>query len=177
MGLRVALSKLPEPLKRGLADAVLPKPLPEGEIVPEWHLQAHDRSWHRQGVYWSVMQFLPAELEDASIEAQLLDMQRHHARLRQLEARVFAVIPAEEVPLQRLAERLGLEFPLLTDRGASVSRRFQAAVQLPLRSVMIPTLYLVNPQRKVRASNRGLPSVEAMVRSIEALQQATRAGM
>jgi peroxiredoxin len=177
MALRAALSKLPEPSKRWLKDALLPQPLPEGEIVPEWHLQAHDRSWHRQGVYWSLMQFMPASPEDPRVEAQLLELQRHHARLEELKAKVFAVIPAEEDVLQRLAERLGLSFPLLTDRGASVSRRFHAAVQLPLYSVMVPTLYLVNPQRKIRASNRGYPSVEAMVRSIEALTQATRAGM
>jgi hypothetical protein len=42
---------------------------------------------------------------------------------------------------------------------------------------VIPTLYLVNPERKVRLANRGFPSVEAVVRSIEALQQATRAGV
>lgn len=177
MGLRAALSKLPESVKRPVKDALLPTPLPEGEVVPEWHLQAHDRSWHRQGVFWSVMQFLPACVEDPRVEAQLLELQRRYARLRELDARVFAVMPAEEAYLQELAQRHSLSYHLLTDRGASVSRRFQAAVQLPLRSVMIPTLYLVNPQRKIRASNRGFPSVEAMVRSIEALKQATRAGM
>ena len=177
MDLRAAISKLPESIKRPIKDAVLPRPIPEGEVVPEWHLQAHDRSWHRQGVYWSVMQFLPACTEDPRNDAQLLELQQHHARLEALKAKVFAVIPAEEDELVALADRLGLSYPLLTDRGASVSRRFQAAVQLPLRSVMIPTLYLVNPQRKIRASNRGYPSVEAIVRSIEALQQATRSGM
>ncbi len=177
MGLRAALSKLPDPVKRPLKDALLPTPLPEGEVVPEWHLQAHDRSWHRQGVFWSVMQFLPANTEDDRVVKQLLDLQKHSARLKELDARVFAVMPAEEDYLQELVQRYDLSFLLLTDRGASVSRRFQAAVQLPLRSVMIPTLYLVNPQRKIRASNRGFPSIEAMVRSIEALKQATRAGM
>ena len=177
MGLRAALRKLPAPIKRPLKDALLPRPIPEGQAVPEWHLQAHDRSWHRQGVYWSVMQFMPACTEDPRVEAQLLEMQRHCARLDELKARLFAIMPAEEAYLVELVERYGLSFPLLTDRGASVSRRFQAAIQLPLRSVMVPTLYLVNPQRKIRASNRGYPSIEAMVRSIEALTQATRAGM
>ncbi len=177
MGPRAVLSSLPEPVKRALKEALLPKPLPEGEAVPEWHLQAHDRGWHRQGVFWSVMQFMPACTEDPRVEKQLLDLERFAPRLRELDARVFAIMPAEEKALCQLAERFGLSFPLLTDRGASVSRRFQAAVQLPLRSVMVPTLYLVNPQRKIRASNRGFPSIEAMVRSIEALKQATRAGM
>jgi len=177
MGLRAALSKLPDPIKRPIKDALLPAPLAEGEVVPEWHLQAHDRSWHRQGVFWSVMQFMPANTEDERVEAQLLELQRHHARLKELDARVFVVMPAEEDYLQEIVQRHQLSYWLLTDRGASVSRRFQAAVQFPLYSVMLPTLYLVNPQRKIRASNRGFPSVEAMVRSIEALKQATRAGM
>jgi peroxiredoxin len=177
MGLRAALSKLPEPAKRPLKEALLPKPLPEGETVPEWHLQAHDRSWHRQGVFWSLMQFMPYDLEEPRVEAQLLELERHHDRLVELGARVFAVMPAEEPELQALQQRLGLSFWLLTDRGASVSRRFHAAVQLPLYSLMVPTLYLVNPKKTIRASNRGYPSIEAMVRSIEALKQATRAGM
>jgi hypothetical protein len=42
---------------------------------------------------------------------------------------------------------------------------------------MIPSLYLVNPERKLRLSNRGMPSIAAVVRSIQALQQATRQGM
>ncbi len=177
MGLRAALSKLPDPVKRPLKEALLPAPLPEGEVVPEWHLQAHDRSWHRQGVFWSIMQFMPDSDEDPRVEAQLLELQQHHARLQELDARVFVVMPAEEDRLQELQRRYDLSYWLLTDRGASVSRRFQAAVQFPLYSVMVPTLYLVNPRRKIRASNRGFPSIEAMVRSIEALGQATRAGM
>ncbi|MFH1469420.1 MAG: redoxin domain-containing protein [Pseudomonadota bacterium] len=177
MGPHAALSRLPEPLKRVVKERLYPRPLTEGTVVPEWHLQAHDREWHRQGVFWSVMQFLPACPEDPRVGAQLESLERHHARLKELKARVFAVLPAEEAALQGIAARHGLSFPLLTDRGLSVSRRFAAALQIPLHPVVIPTLYLVNPERRVRLANRGYPSVEAVVRSIEALQQATRAGM
>jgi hypothetical protein len=38
-------------------------------------------------------------------------------------------------------------------------------------------VYLINPDRVVRLANRGAPSVEAIIRSVEALQQATKAGM
>jgi peroxiredoxin len=177
MGPHATLSRLPEPLKRFLKDRVYPRPLAEGAEVPEWHLQAHDREWHRQGVFWSVMQFLPACPEDPRVGAQLLALERQLPRFQALKARVFAVFPAEEAELWSIAARHGLTFPLLTDRGLSVSRRFAAALQIPLRPVVIPTLYLVNPERRVRLANRGYPSVEAVVRSIEALQQATRAGM
>jgi peroxiredoxin len=177
MGPHTALSRLPEPLKRFVKERVYPRPLAEGVEVPEWHLQAHDREWHRQGVFWSVMQFMPACPQDARIGAQLEALERHLPRLKELKARVFAVFPSEEAELRAIAAHHGLTFPLLTDRGLPVSRRFAAALQLPLRPMVIPTLYLVNPERRVRLANRGYPSVEAVVRSIEALQQATRAGM
>jgi len=177
MGPHAALSRLPEPVKRILKERIYPRLLAEGEIVPEWHLQAHDREWHRQGVFWSVMQFLPACPGDPRIGAQLRALEQHAARLRELKARVFAILPAEEADLSAIAACHGLGFPLLTDRGASVSRRFAAAIQLPLHPVVIPTLYLVNPERRIRLANRGFPSIEAVVRSIEALQQATRDGL
>jgi alkyl hydroperoxide reductase subunit AhpC len=41
----------------------------------------------------------------------------------------------------------------------------------------VRTVYLVNPERKIRLANRGAPSVSAIVRSVEALQQAARGGM
>jgi len=49
-------------------------------------------------------------------------------------------------------------------------------VPFPMKRVL-RSVYLVNPERKIRLANRGAPSVEAIVRSIQALQQATRDGM
>ncbi|HND34963.1 MAG TPA: hypothetical protein PLA94_33400, partial [Myxococcota bacterium] len=71
----------------------------------------------------------------------------------------------------------GIDFPLLTDRGGSVARQFRACLQLPLRPVFLRTVYLVNPERKLRLGNRGTPSVEAILRSVVALQQVAKAGM
>jgi hypothetical protein len=42
---------------------------------------------------------------------------------------------------------------------------------------VLRTVYLVNPERKIRLANRGAPAVAAIVRSVEALQQATRGKM
>jgi hypothetical protein len=58
-----------------------------------------------------------------------------------------------------------------------VARQFRACIQLPLRPMYVRTVYLVNPERKIRLANRGAPSVSAIVRSVEALQQAARGGM
>jgi peroxiredoxin len=171
------LSHLPRPIKDAIKEHVQPRPLAEGEIIPEWHLQAADGTWHRQGLHWSVMAFLPPCPEHEALRTLLPDLQAHQARLLELGARVFVVIPAEAPELKAIAANLKVDLPLLTDRGASVSRMFRAAIQLPLRPMVIPTVYLVNPERRIRLANRGTPSMEAVVRSIEALKQATREGM
>lgn len=177
MGFGRLLTRLPEPLKDAIKERAWPRPLAEGEQVPEWHLQAHDRTWHRQGPQWSVMHFLPSDREDPRIGQALQDLETHRAALAALKVEVWAILTEEEEALQGMARAHNLGFPLLTDRGASVSRLFRAAIQLPLRPLVLPTLYLVNPQKKVRLANRGYPSVEAVVRSVTALQQAARGGM
>jgi len=177
MGIGRTLTRLPEPFKDLLKERIWPAPLREGEIVPEWHLQAQDRSWHRQGPHWSVLQFVPATPDDPRVGAALEDLQAHVAALKALKVETWVVMTEEEASLQAIARQHGLTFPLLTDRGASVSRLFKAALQLPLRPLVIPTLYVVNPQKKIRLSNRGFPSIEAVLRSVQALQQATKDGM
>lgn len=175
MGLRDLLRKLPAPVQDAIRDRVYPKLLPEGEAAPEWHLQSWDDSWHRHGRHWSILYFY-ADPADARDQAELRALQAHAADFARLNVKVFAIHPAEGPVQARLAEELGLQFPCLTDRGGPVARMFGASLQLPLRPLSLPALYLVNPERKVRLSNRGRPSVEAVVRSVEALQRATRAG-
>jgi alkyl hydroperoxide reductase subunit AhpC len=48
---------------------------------------------------------------------------------------------------------------------------------MPYGIKVIRSVYLVNPERKIRLANRGAPSVEAIIRTIQALQQVTKAGM
>lgn len=176
MPVRSTFRKLPAPVQDALRDRVYPTLLPEGETAPEWHLQSWDDSWHRHGKHWSVM-FFYASPDDASDRDELSALQAHLDDFKRLNTRVFAVNPAEGPVQAELAQQLGLEFPLLTDRGGPVARLFKSCLQLPLKPVYFSSLYLINPDRKVRLSNRGRPSVEAVVRSIEALQRATRAGM
>lgn len=61
---------------------------------------------------------------------------------------------------------------VLRDEGAAVARQF-GAVRLGVR----PSVFLVNPKRTIRLANAGFPSPAAIVRSIQALKAATRAGM
>lgn len=175
-GLRNAFRRLPDPLQRVVRDRVYPALLPEGETAPEWHLQSYDDSWHRQGKHWSVMVFYSQDggEEDAR---QLQEFQSHLKTFDSLKVKVFGINQAEGPSHRAFAEQLGVTFPLLTDRGGSVARQFRACIQLPLRVVNIRTVYLINPERKIRLGNRGAPSVEAIVRSVQALQQASKTGM
>ncbi len=174
---RKTLAGLPAPIKRQIQERVYPKLLPEGETAPEWHLQSYDDSWHRHGRHWSVLVFY---VEDGGKDdsEQLQDFQKHLADFDRLNVKVFGISSAEAESHKAFAESIGVKFPLLTDRGGSVARQFKACMQFPLTGPMvIRTVYLVNPERKIRLGNRGKPSVAAIVRSIEALQQATKTGM
>ena len=88
-----------------------------------------------------------------------------------MKAEVLAVNPAEAPSHKAFAEKFGFDFPILTDRGGSVARQFRAAVQLPWRTVIVRSVYLVNPEGKIRLANRGAPPAAALLRSIQALQQ------
>jgi peroxiredoxin len=175
MGLRDTLRKLPDPVRDTVKERVYPALLPEGETAPEWHLQSWDDSWHRHGRHWSVLFFFTDPADEAD-RGQLRALEANATRFAALNTKVFAVHRAEGPVMAELARELNLSFPLLTDRGGPVARMFSACLQLPLRPVSIAATYLVNPERKVRLSNRGRPSVEAVLRSIEALQRATKTG-
>jgi peroxiredoxin Q/BCP len=162
---------LPNPLKNAIKERAYPPLLPEGEVVPEWHLQSFDGKWYRHNkLSWAVMVFYPAD-DTPGCTRQLEELQAHLPQFQELGAQIFGLNPAEAESHQAFAEKLGLEFPLLTDRGGVVARQFRAAVQLPMKTIIIRTVYLVNPEGKIRLANRGAPPPEAIIRSIQALQQ------
>jgi thioredoxin-dependent peroxiredoxin len=171
------VSMLPEPVKEAVKARIWPKLLAESETVPEWQLEDQHGAWHRQGIHWTVMAFLPPIARRPEVKTLLADLEAHHERLAALGASVFAIMAAEKPELSKIAKEHGLSFPLLSDPDSSVARMFRAVLRIPLGRLTIPTLYLVNPDRKIRLANRGTPAVEAVVRSIEALQQTTRRGM
>lgn len=176
MALRDMFHRLPESAQQMIREQVCPKLLPEGETAPEWHLQSWDDSWHRQGKHWSVMIFYPQD-GGSDDRAQLQSVQKLMPTFERLKVKVFGINVAESESHRSFAQELGLSFPLLTDRGGSVARQFRACIQLPLKPVFIRTVYLVNPERKIRLGNRGNPSIEAILRSVEALQQASKTGI
>ncbi len=176
MGLRDLVKKVPIPLKQAVKDRLYPDLLPEGELAPEWHLQNWDGSWHRmRGDKWSILVFYPGD-DTPGCTTQLQDFDAHYEELQALGTEVYGVNPAEADSHKAFAEKLGLRFPLLTDRGAGVCRQFSATLPIPYGIKTIRTVYLVNPERKIRMANRGAPPVEAIIRSIQALK-ATKGGM
>jgi len=173
--LHTLTARLPAPLKQALKDALYPALLAEGETAPEWHLQSYDGSWHRQGRSWSILVFYPGD-DTPGCTRQLSDFEAHYDQLKALGCEVYAINPAEADSHRAFADKFGFRFPILCDRGGSVARQFRCTLPLPLGVKVIRTVYLVNPDRKIRLANRGSPSVEAIVRSVVALQQATRDG-
>ena len=173
--LHAIASKIPAPIKDAIKEHLYPPMLPEGETAPEWHLQAWDGSWHRMGSRWCILVFYPAD-DTPGCTAQLQEFQAHYDRLKELGCEVFGLNPAEAPSHEAFAKKAGITFPLLTDRGGAVARMFRATLPSIGKPHIIRTVYLVNPDRKIRLANRGTPAVEAIVRSIEALQQATREG-
>lgn len=165
--------RLPGSLQQALRDQLYPRLLAEGDVAPEWHLQSWDGSWHRQGKHWSVLIFYVQDGGEADLE-HLRAFQERLERFTALGVKLFGINVAEAESHSAFAEQAGLTFPLLTDRGGPVARQFRACIQLPLSPLYLRTVYLINPERKIRLGNRGMPSVEAILRSVEALQQATK---
>ena len=122
------------------------------------------------------MVFYPGD-DTPGCTAQLQDLQDNYDRFTALGARVYCFNLAEAASHQAFAQKYGFDFPILVDRGGVVARQFRAALQTPFKTYILRTVYLVNPERRVRLANRGAPPAAALIRSIEALQQATREGM
>lgn len=176
MSLRATLRKLPRPVADALRERLYPGLLAEGETAPEWHLQGWDDAWHRQGKHWSLLVFY-VDSADAADRAYLRELEAKTAAFAELGTKVFAVHPAEAPEHRDLAGAESLTFPILSDRGGSVARQFRALVQLPFGAWPTNAVILVNPARKIRLANRGRPSLEAILRSVVALQQVARSGM
>ena len=170
------LNRVPAPLRNAVSDKLLPDLLPEGDTAPEFQLQNWDGTWKRLGKHWTVLVFYPGD-DTPGCTLQLQDFQAHYAELDELGCQIYAINPAEAHSHQAFAQKFGFEFPVLTDRGGAVARRYQARLPIPYQTKIIRSVYLVNPARKIRLANRGAPSVEAIVRSIQALQQATKQKM
>ena len=137
-----------------------PNPLREGTQAPEWQLRDTDGNWHRNADGWRVLVFYRAA-------DQLQRWADAQARFAEQEVTILGVNLVAEVAA----------VPTAADTDAAVSLRFQSAVVVMGSPRMVPTVYLINPEGKIRLANRGTPSPDAVLRSVVALKQATRRGL
>lgn len=175
MGLRDLLNRVPTPVREAVKGTVYPKMLLEGALAPEWNLQDQSGQWHRMDPKrWTVLVFYPSD-DTPGCTLQLQAFQKHTDRFDELGVSVYGVNQADANSHAAFANKCDIGFPLLVDRGGSVCGQFKCSLPLPYGVRVIRSVYLINPDRKVCLAVRGAPSVAAVLRTVEALQQETEA--
>ena len=171
------LQLVPSGLRDAVRARVQPPMLREGETAPEWTLEGSDGRVHQSGPYWTLLAFYPGD-GTAACTAQLAELEAQRATLEGLGVTIYGINPSDGASHRAFAEKAGLGFPLLVDEDAAVARAWGAYADVPVLGPRVfRTVYLINPLRKIRLANRGAPSVAAIVRSVQALQHATRSKM
>ncbi len=77
----------------------------------------------------------------------------------------FGVNPASVADHRAYAAALGLPFPLLSDPGLVVARRWQAVT--PLEDQVLRTVYLVDRDGIIRFAARGMPGADITLEAFE----------
>ncbi len=132
--------------------------LREGEIAPETvGVAADGRALPIDG-RWSVM-FIFGRLNPT-----------HEAYLHALAAEAFPD-DCDVFGVCASAPRRSSPIPIVVDVDGTIAHQFGATSPLGVP----PTVFVINPKRRVRLANRGHPSPPAILRSIQALKLATRA--
>lgn len=75
---------------------------------------------------------------------------------------VYGVNPAAAASHARFASKLSLPFPLLTDAGGRICRRYRAGFWLLVRR----TVYLINAEGRIQAAWRGAPEVDTILAAL-----------
>ena len=170
MDLRSVLNRIPSPVKQAVKDVLYPELLEVGSPAPRWSLRAHDGTSHTlPDTGWSILVFYPAD-DTPGCTMQLADFQRHSETLKELGVSVFGVNPATADDHAAFANKCGLQFPLLVDAEASIAAAYRSALQLPIGTRVIRTVYLVDAGGRVRMAERGTPSVEALLAVVKPSQ-------
>ena len=93
--------------------------------------------------------------------------EEHRLELAELGCRVFGVNPADARSHASFAQEIGLGFPLLVDQDGRVAEAYQCRYTPPAGlggTRVLRSVYLINPAGTIRLSNRGAPSIAAVVR-------------
>lgn len=171
------LRRVPTPVRQAIKSRMYPLTLREGQNAPEFHLLGHDGSYHLLDEDWALLVFYPGD-DTPGCTSQLKELEELREDFAGHGCRVFGINPAGAESHARFAEKIGLGFPLLVDRDGATAAQYRATLPLKFGTPrVLRTVYLINPQRKIRLANRGAPSLAAILRSIQALKYASRTGM
>lgn len=162
-------------IREFLRERLTPERLPEGDTAPQWRLRDLKGAWHQQATHWSLLVFARGDDSEAE-QTQLTELQDQRPALSLLDCQVYAVFPSR-ASAERAVASLGLSYPALVDERGEMARTWACTLTPPAPARVVPTTYLVNPAQRIRLANRGRPSIAAIARTIQALQQATRDGM
>ena len=170
MDLRSVLNRIPGPLKQAVKNVLYPELLAVGSPAPRWSLRAHDGTSHAlPDAGWSILVFYPAD-DTPGCTMQLAEFQRHSETLKELGVSVFGMNPATADDHAAFANKCGLQFPLLVDGEASIATAYRSALQLPIGTRVIRTVYLVDDAGRVRMAERGAPSVDTLLAIVKPTQ-------
>lgn len=160
------IRRIPSPIKDAVKKAVYPELLEVGTTAPEWHLQNWDGSWHRMRQdQWVVMVFYPGD-DTPGCTTQLCDLRDVLPDFQALSANVVGINPADAQSHKQFAEKYGFPFPILIDEGNRTASAFRCILPTPSGPRIIRTVYVIDPDRRIRMAERGMPSTEALQRAI-----------
>lgn len=169
-------SKLPPSILQIVKGHLYPESIPEGEAAPQFHLEDQHGTTHVLEQEWTLIAFYPGD-DTPGCSAQLADVEAHREEFAKYGCKVIGINSADATSHAAFAKRLGLGFPLLVDTGNAVGLQYRAVTEVAGVVIPIRTIFLINPAHKIRLANRGSPSLKAILRSIHALQTASRTGM
>jgi peroxiredoxin Q/BCP len=169
-------SKLPPSILQIVKGHVYPESIPEGEAAPQFHLEDQHGTTHVLEQEWTLIAFYPGD-DTPGCSEQLADVEAHREEFAKYGCKVIGINSADASSHAAFAKRLGLGFPLLVDTGNAVGKQYRAVTEVAGVTIPIRTIFLINPAHKIRLANRGSPSLKAILRSIHALQTASRTGM
>jgi len=169
--------RIPHPIRQSLKRRLQPQILLEGNPAPAWELVGHDGKTYQHDKGWMLVVFYPADNTPGCTQ-QLTDLESHRQALDELGCVIYGCNPASLESHAQFAKEHDLKFPLLSDPDGLIAQAYKASYSIPmLGDRIIRTVYLVNPKGMIRLANRGTPSIPAIIRSIQALQQATKLGV
>jgi len=154
-----------------LRDFIRFSPIPVGEEVPPLSLTADEGTWIKirdfAGAMNVVLVFVH-HVDGDEIESYFAEINRNLARFDELDTNVFVISAQRPEQLRKNRHQLGLDFFFVYDPFALSARSWGAAGRI--RPHARNTTFVVGKDQRIHLSERGLTSVESLVRTCEGLE-------